>query len=139
MRYSRLLGKTLREAPQTRRSESYALLHRAGYIRQMGHGLFTLFSFSPLPMSNAKEIPRTFWGQVLMQVWQMMHSVEPTLWPFCVYSVIWISMGQFFSQAMQSVHPSATCLTLVSEKRAPILRNDVMGHRYLQNALLSLK
>jgi prolyl-tRNA synthetase len=55
MRYSRLLGKTLREAPQTRRSESYALLHRAGYIRQMGHGLFT---FLPLGMRVMQNIQR---------------------------------------------------------------------------------
>jgi len=55
MRYSRLLGKTLRESPQNVRSESYALLHRAGCIRQMGHGLF---SFLPLGMRVIQNIQR---------------------------------------------------------------------------------
>jgi len=55
MRYSRLLGKTLREVPQNIRLESYALLHRAGYVRQMGHGLFT---YLPLGMRVVQNIQR---------------------------------------------------------------------------------
>ena len=55
MRYSRLLGKTLRKAPQTIRAKSYALLHRAGYIRQMGQGLFT---YLPLGMRVIQNIQR---------------------------------------------------------------------------------
>ena len=38
MRYSALLGKTLREEPRGIRSPSYALLLKGGYIRQLGQG-----------------------------------------------------------------------------------------------------
>jgi prolyl-tRNA synthetase len=55
MRDNRLLGKTLRDAPQSIRMPSYALLHRGGYIRQMAQGLF---SFLPLGMRVLQNIQR---------------------------------------------------------------------------------
>ncbi len=53
MRYSKLLGKTHREIPHESPSESYSLLHRGGFVRQLGHGLF---SFLPLGMRVIKNL-----------------------------------------------------------------------------------
>ncbi|MBA7652693.1 Proline--tRNA ligase [subsurface metagenome] len=53
MRYSRLLGKSLREVPHESPSESYSLLLKAGFVRQLGQGLF---SFLPLGMRVIKKI-----------------------------------------------------------------------------------
>ncbi|MGA2974545.1 MAG: proline--tRNA ligase [Spirochaetia bacterium] len=47
MRMSRLFGTTLREAPAGAESESHTLLVRAGFIRQLGQGLF-----SSLPLAR---------------------------------------------------------------------------------------
>jgi prolyl-tRNA synthetase len=47
MRMSRLFGTTLREAPAGAESDSHALLVRAGFIRQLGQGLF-----SSLPLAR---------------------------------------------------------------------------------------
>ena len=55
MRYTRVLGKTLRDVPQSIRMASYALLHRGGFIRQMAQGLF---SFLPLGMRVLQNIQR---------------------------------------------------------------------------------
>jgi len=55
MHYTRVLGKTLRDVPQSIRTRSYALLHRAGFVRQMAQGLF---SFLPLGMRVMQNIQR---------------------------------------------------------------------------------
>ena len=55
MRYSNILGKTLREAPQSIRTPSHALLHRGGFVRRMGQGLY---SFLPLGMRVLQNIQR---------------------------------------------------------------------------------
>ena len=55
MRYSGLLGKTLREEPHGIRSPSYALLLKGGYIRQLGQGLF---AFLPLGLRVLRNLQR---------------------------------------------------------------------------------
>ena len=42
MRLRHLFGETLRQSPQEAEIESHALLLRAGYIRQLASGIFTL-------------------------------------------------------------------------------------------------
>ncbi len=53
VKYSRLLGKTLRNSPQYRRFRSFNLLIRGGYVRPLGQGLF---SYLPLGMDVAEKI-----------------------------------------------------------------------------------
>ena len=55
MKYSALLGKTRRDVPQSIRTPSQALLHRAGFVRQMAQGLYT---FLPLGMRVLRNIQR---------------------------------------------------------------------------------
>jgi prolyl-tRNA synthetase len=55
MRFSQLLGTTLREVPTDVRSASYRLLLRAGYIRPLGAGLF---SFLPLGHRVTRRLKR---------------------------------------------------------------------------------
>jgi prolyl-tRNA synthetase len=53
MRYSQLLGRTLRDAPAGTDTASAALLIRAGYIRQLGAGIYSLL---PLGVRSAERI-----------------------------------------------------------------------------------
>ncbi|MFP4373678.1 MAG: proline--tRNA ligase [Spirochaetaceae bacterium] len=55
MRFSRLLGTTLREVPTDVRADSYRLLLRGGYIRPLGGGLF---SFLPLGYRVIRHLKR---------------------------------------------------------------------------------
>lgn len=55
MRFSRLLGTTLREVPTDVRSDSYRLLLQAGYLRPLGTGLF---SFLPLGYRVIRHLKR---------------------------------------------------------------------------------
>ncbi|MEW5816352.1 MAG: aminoacyl--tRNA ligase-related protein, partial [Spirochaetota bacterium] len=53
MQYSKLLGKTLRKIPQKLRSRSQALLLQGGFVRSLGHGLF---SFLPLGLKVVEKV-----------------------------------------------------------------------------------
>ncbi|TFG57903.1 MAG: hypothetical protein E4H36_15860, partial [Spirochaetales bacterium] len=55
MRYSGLLGKTLREIPQDLKAKSHALLLQGGYIRPLSQGLY---SFLPLGLKVVNNIKR---------------------------------------------------------------------------------
>ena len=46
MRMSNLFGQTLREAPAEAEVDSHKLLVRAGFIRQLGAGLFSSLLFA---------------------------------------------------------------------------------------------
>ena len=53
MRMSQIFSKTLREAPAHTESASYALMVRAGFIRQLGAGIFSLL---PLGLRSVRKI-----------------------------------------------------------------------------------
>jgi prolyl-tRNA synthetase len=55
MLYSRLFPKTLREVPKEIQSASYRLLLKAGYVRNLGQGLF---SFLPLGRKVVRHLKR---------------------------------------------------------------------------------
>ena len=56
MRYSRLLAHTLRAAPHGVRSISYQLLVRAGFIRNLGNGLFSFLPLGHRVLRNVKRL-----------------------------------------------------------------------------------
>ena len=53
MRYSQLVGRTLRDAPAGTDTASAALLARAGYVRQLGAGIY---SYLPLAWRSIRRI-----------------------------------------------------------------------------------
>ena len=53
MKYSQLLGKTLRKTPEKFRSKGHALLLQAGFIRRLGLGLY---SYLPLGLKVAENM-----------------------------------------------------------------------------------
>ncbi|HTP58985.1 MAG TPA: proline--tRNA ligase, partial [Spirochaetia bacterium] len=55
---SRLFGSTLREAPAGAEAASHALLVRAGYIRQLGQGLFTYLPLARRALDRIERIIR---------------------------------------------------------------------------------
>ncbi len=58
MRFSRLFGTTLREAPSGAEAESHALLVRAGFIRQLGQGLFSYLPLARRSLTRIENIVR---------------------------------------------------------------------------------
>ncbi|MBI2028848.1 proline--tRNA ligase [Candidatus Gottesmanbacteria bacterium] len=59
MRYSKLFGKTVREAPKEAQTISHKLLYQAGYIRESSSGRYYLLPLGMLVMSKIIDIVRT--------------------------------------------------------------------------------
>lgn len=58
MKYSQLLGKTLRKTPKKFLSKGHALLLQAGYIRRLGVGLYSYLPLGVKVAENIKNIMR---------------------------------------------------------------------------------
>jgi prolyl-tRNA synthetase len=58
MRMSQLFGTTLREAPAGTESASHALLVRAGFVRQLGQGLFSALPLGRRSLSRIEQMLR---------------------------------------------------------------------------------
>lgn len=58
MRMSRLFGSTLREAPGGTEAVSHQLLLRAGFVRQLGQGLFTYLPLGRRALTKIEQILR---------------------------------------------------------------------------------
>ncbi len=58
MRMSRLFGRTLREAPADAEVISHQLLVRAGFIRQLGAGIFSYLPFAKRSLTKIENIMR---------------------------------------------------------------------------------
>ncbi len=86
MRYSRLLGKTMREDPHGVRTRSHALLQKGGFVRSMGQGLF---SFLPLGMRVLKNIE-----QVIAEQMEALGGQEVYA-PVITSAVLWRRSGRY--------------------------------------------
>src|ERR1700682_3662139 len=58
MRLSNLFGQTLRDAPSEAEVDSHKLLVRAGFIRQLGGGLFSYLLLAKRSLSKIENIMR---------------------------------------------------------------------------------
>ncbi len=90
MRMSKLFSKTLREAPPNGAdSKGYEYLLRAGFIRQLGAGIFTLLP--PFGFSATKKIE-----QVIREEMNAIGGQE-ILMPLVNPADIWKETGRFYS------------------------------------------
>jgi len=88
MRMSQLFSKTLREAPAGADSKGYEYLLRAGFIRQLGAGIFSLL---PLGYSSVKKIE-----QIIREEMDAIGGQE-ILMPVVNPADIWKETGRFYS------------------------------------------
>ncbi len=88
MKMSKLFSKTLREAPNGADSKGYEYLLRAGFIRQLGAGIFTLLPFG---FKMAKKIE-----QVIREEMDAIGGQE-ILMPLVNPADIWKETGRFYS------------------------------------------
>ncbi len=58
MNYSKILGKTLREVPQSVKFNAHSMLLKGGYIRQLGKGLFSFLPLGVRVLDKIKKIAR---------------------------------------------------------------------------------
>ena len=88
MRMSKLFSKTLREAPNGADSKGYEYLLRAGFIRQMGAGVFSLLPFGFNATRKIEQIIREEIDGI---------GGQEILMPLVNPADIWKETGRFFS------------------------------------------
>ena len=86
MRMSRLFGETLREAPAGIESPGHQFLLRAGYVRQLGQGIF---SYLPLAWQSMMHIE-----QILREELMAIGGVEVSL-PVVHPAELWQQSGRY--------------------------------------------
>lgn len=87
MRMSKMFSKTLRETPQTD-SKGYGLLVKAGFIKQMGAGIFSLL---PLGFRATKKI------EAIIREEMENIGAEEILMPLVNPADIWKETGRYYS------------------------------------------
>lgn len=88
MRMSRMFAKTLREAPSGADSKGYEYLLRAGFINQMGAGLFTLLPFGFRSNEKIEQIIKEEMDAIGAEQMQM---------PVVNTGDIWKKTGRYYS------------------------------------------
>ena len=88
MRMSRMFSKTLREAPSGADTKGYEYLLRAGYIRQMGAGIFSLLPLGFRATQKIETIIREEMDRI---------GAEELLMPVVNPADIWKETGRFYS------------------------------------------
>lgn len=88
MRMSKMFSKTLREAPNTAESNGYELLLRAGFVRQMGAGIFSLLPLGFTTNSKIEAIIREEMDQI---------DGQEILMPVVNPADIWKETGRYYS------------------------------------------
>ncbi|MGD1823379.1 MAG: proline--tRNA ligase [Pleomorphochaeta sp.] len=88
MRMSKMFSKTLREAPSAAESKGYELLLRAGFVRQMGAGIFSLLPLGYTTNSKIETIIREEMNQI---------DGQEILMPVVNPADIWKETGRYYS------------------------------------------
>ncbi|HHT80098.1 MAG: proline--tRNA ligase [Sphaerochaeta sp.] len=88
MRMSKLFSRTLREAPNSADSKGYEYLLRAGFIRQMGAGVFSLLPFGFNATRKISQIIREEMDAI---------GAQELLMPLVNTADIWKETGRFYS------------------------------------------
>ena len=88
MRMSNQFSKTLREAPNSADSKGYEYLLRAGFIRQMGAGVFSLLPFGFNATRKISQIIREEMDAI---------GAQEILMPLVNTADIWKETGRFYS------------------------------------------
>lgn len=136
MKYSQLLGRTLREAPSGSDSASASLLIRAGYIRQAGAGIYSLL---PLGLRSIRKIER-----ILREEMDRIGCQE-VLMPFAQPADLWKESGRwdavgpelvrFEDRAGRDMALAATHEEIATD----IVRRDVRSYRQLPMAIYQIQ
>jgi prolyl-tRNA synthetase len=86
MRISNLIGETFKEKPSECNCDSYEYMLRGGYIRQVGTGLFSLYTPALKIIKNIEQIIREEMNRVGMQ---------EVLFPVVMPATLWEESGRY--------------------------------------------
>jgi prolyl-tRNA synthetase len=136
MRMSQLFSQTLREAPTEAEVVSHRLLLRAGYIRQLGAGLFSYLPLARRALTKIEAIMRAEINAIGGQEITMPVVNPADLWRQTGrWQQIGAEMGRFVDRAGRDMALAMTH----EEVLADLARQEVRSHRHLPRLLYHIQ
>jgi len=128
MRMSTLFAQTLREAPSDTELASHALLVRAGYIRQLGAGIFSLLPLARRAMTRIENIMRSEMDAIGGQEITM-----PVVHPAEIWKETgrWFQIGSEMGRMLDSSGRDMVLAMTHEEVVGDLVRNIVKSYRQL--------
>ncbi|NCD06847.1 MAG: proline--tRNA ligase [Spirochaetia bacterium] len=136
MRMSKMFSRTLREAPSTADSKGYELLLRAGFVRQMGAGIFSLLPLGYRTTTKIENIIREEMDEI---------GGQEILMPVVNPADIWKETGRYYSidKEMSRFSDRANrdmVLAMTHEEDATaIARNEIGSYKKLPQLIYQIQ
>ena len=136
MRYSQLLGRTLRDAPAGTDTASASLLIRAGYIRQLGSGIYSML---PLGLRSIRKI------EAILRAEMEAIGCQELLMPFAQPADLWQETGRTQSVGPEMVRfedRAGRQMVLAAtheEVATDLVRKEIRSYRQLPLAFFQIQ
>lgn len=128
MRLSRHFGATLREPPSGAEAASHQLLVRAGFIRQLGQGLFSYLPFARRSLTKIENVMREEMDRIGGQEMTM-----PVVHPAEVWKATgrWSAIGPEMARFKDRKERDMVLAMTHEEVVADLCRTEIRSHRQL--------
>ncbi len=136
MRLSRHFGTTLREAPAGVEAISHQLLLRAGYIRQLGQGLFSYLPLAKRSLTKIENIMREEMDAIGGQEMTM-----PVVHPAEVWKATgrWFSVGAEMARFKDRKERDMVLAMTHEEVVADLCKSDIRSHKQLPQLIYHIQ
>jgi prolyl-tRNA synthetase len=128
MRMSHLFGQTLRDAPNDAEVDSHRLLVRAGFIRQLGAGLFSSLLFAKRSLTKIENIMRDEINAIGGQELSMPVVHPADLWK---ETGRWYQIGSEMGRFLDKSNHDMVLAMTHEEIVADLVRREVQSYRQL--------
>lgn len=136
MRMSQLLGQTLREAPSEAEVASHQLLLRAGYIRQLGAGIFSYLPLAHRALLKVENIIRAEMNAIGGQEITMPVVHPASLWQ---ETGRWYQIGGEMGRFTDRVGRDMVLAMTHEEVIGDLVRKDIRSYRQLPKLIYHLQ
>lgn len=136
MRMSQLFGQTLREAPSEAEVVSHQWLLRAGYIRQLGAGIFSYLPLAHRALMKVENIIRDEMNAIGGQEMTMPVVHPATLWQ---ETGRWYQIGGEMGRFTDRVGRDMVLAMTHEEVVADLVRKDIRSYRQLPKLIYHLQ
>ncbi len=136
MRMSRLFSATLREAPSEAQSEGFALLLRAGFIRQIAAGIFTLLPLGLRSMRKIEAILREEMNAIGGQELSMPVVLPADLWK---ETGRWYTVGDELARLKDRNQRDLVLAMTHEEAVGDLVRHEIHSYKQLPRLIYHIQ
>ncbi len=136
MRMSQLFSQTLREAPAEAQSGGYAYLVRAGYVRQMAAGIFSMLPLGKRVQQKIEAILREEMNAIGGQELSMPVVLPAEIWK---ETGRWHSIGAEMGRLKDRNQRDLVLAMTHEEAVGDLVRREIRSHRHLPRLIYHIQ